>query len=94
MNNEVQVAEVFTTDGMLLVHDVVVLEDDKNFFPPYHGVIVVRNVILDKHPELIDILGLLEGRLTDDIMISLVYKVDVDGESPREVARSFLREIG
>jgi len=92
MSDEVQVAEIFTTDGLLLVHDVVVLEDDKNFFPPYHGAIIIRNAILDKHPELIDVLNLLEGKLPDDVMINLVYRVDVLRETPRDVARSFLME--
>jgi len=94
VNGEVQVAEIFTTDGLLLEYDLVVLEDDKNFFPPYHGAIVVRNEIAEKHPELIGVLGLLEGKLPDDIMIGLIHRVDVGNESPRDVAESFLRENG
>jgi len=94
MNGDVQVAEIFTTDGLLLEYDVVVLEDDKNFFPPYHGAIVVRNEILDKHPELLDILNKLEGKLPDDVMINLIHRVDVGNESTQDVARSFLRENG
>jgi len=94
MNGEVQVAEIFTTDGMLLEYDVVVLEDDKSFFPPYHGAIVVRSEILDKHPELLDVLNRLEGKLPDNIMINLIHRVDVGDESPRDVAESFLIENG
>jgi len=92
MNDEVQVAEIFTTDGFLIEYDVVVLEDDKNFFPPYHGAIVVRNEILDKHPELLDVLNLLVGKLPDEVMRNLNYRVDVNNESPREVAESFLKD--
>ena len=33
---EVQIAEVFSTDGKLKKYNLVVLEDDKNFFPPYN----------------------------------------------------------
>jgi len=94
MNDQAQVAEVFTTDGLLYEHDVVVLEDDLSFFPPYHAAIVVRNEILDKHPDLINILNLLVGKLPDDIMRNLNYRVDVGNESPRDVAESFLRENG
>jgi len=94
LNDEVQVAEIFTTDSMLLVHDVVVLEDDKNFFPPYHGVVIARNEILDLHPDLVGIFNLLEGRLPDDIMISLIYRAEIGRESPRDVAESFLKENG
>ena len=94
MNGDVHVAEIFTTDGMLLEYDVVVLEDDKNFFPPYHGAIVARNEILDKHPELIGVLNMLTGKLPDDVMINLIHRVDVGNETPQDVARSFLRDNG
>ena len=93
-NGDAQVAEVFSTDGLLYEYDLVVLEDDKNFFPPYHAAIVARNDLLEKHPELINIFNLLEGKLTDDIMRSLNHRVDVGNESPRAVAESFLREHG
>ena len=94
MDGEVQVAEIFTTDGLLLEHDVVVLEDDKSFFPPYHAAIVARNEMLDKHPELLGVLNMLEGKISDDIMTFLNFRVDVGNESPPEVAESFLREHG
>jgi len=94
ISGDVQVAEVFATDGLLYEHDLVVLEDDRNYYPPYHAVIVVRNEILEKHPELIAVLNLLEGRLPDEVMRSLNNRVDAGGESPRSVAESFLRENG
>jgi len=92
-NDDVQVLEVFTTDGLLLEYDVVVLEDDKGFFPPYHGAIAVRNEILDKHPELLGVLNLLEGKLPDSVMTNLNHRVDFGGESPKDVAESFLQQI-
>ena len=94
INDYAQVAEVFTTDGLLFEHDVVVLEDDKNFFPPYHAVVIARNEILEKHPELINVLELLTNRISDDVMRALNHRVDVGNETPREVAESFLRANG
>jgi osmoprotectant transport system permease protein len=93
-NDETQVTEAFTTDGLLLVHDLVVLEDDKSFFPPYQGVIVIDNKMLEKHPELAEVLALLDGKLSNEIMRNLNYKVDVLGESPEAVAEGFLRLNG
>jgi len=89
--NEIQVAEVFSTDGQIMENNLVVLEDDKQFFPPYHGVIVIRNKIAERHPNLVEVLGKLEGLLTDDVMRGLNYRADVLGESPVDVAESFLR---
>ena len=88
--NEIQVSEAFTTDGHLLVHDLIVLEDDKHFFPPYQGAIIIRNEISDEFPELVDLLNKLSGLLTDDVMRGLNYRVDVHDESPRDVAMYFL----
>jgi len=93
-NDEVQVSEVFTTDGLIAEYDLVVLEDDKNFFLPYHGVIVIRNELAEKHPGLVELLERLEGRLSDEVMRGLNYRVDVLGETPRSVAERFLRENG
>lgn len=90
--NEIQVSEVFTTDGHLLAHALVVLEDDKLFFPPYQGVIIIRDEILEEHPELQAVLDKLSGLITDDVMRTLNYRVDVIGETPVSVAESFLRE--
>ena len=92
--DEVQVTEAFATDGLLLVHDLVVLEDDKQFFPAYEGVVVIRGEIADKHPELVDILSKLSGLISDSTMRNLNYRVDAHGEDPVDVARSFLRENG
>ena len=90
----VQVTEAFSTDGSLLEHELVVLEDDKNFFPPYEGVVIIRGEIAEKHPGLVDVLSKLSGVFTDSIMRDLNYRVDVQGEDPTDVARDFLREIG
>ena len=92
INDEIQITEAFSTDALLMEHDLVVLEDDKNFFPPYHGVVIMREEIAEKHPQLLEIFGRLEGILTDEVMRNLNHRVDVRGESPKDVAESFLME--
>lgn len=49
---KIDVMNMFTTDGQLSVSDVVVLEDDKGLYPSYVCGFVVRNEVLEKHPEL------------------------------------------
>lgn len=92
-SNETQVTEAFSTDGMLLKYDLVVLEDDKNFFPPYNAVPVIREDTSEKYPELLPLLGKLTGVLNDDTMRDLNYKVDVLKQDPKEVAVEFLKSI-
>ena len=90
--DEIQVVEVFTTDGALLSYDLLVLEDDKNFFPPYQGVIITRQEILKSYPQLQSLLEALSGQITDSVMRNLNYRVDILGEDPRYVAESFLKD--
>ena len=61
---EIDVLDVYTTDGRLSVYDFVVLEDDQKFFPPYEAVRTYwRGSTLKQHPELGAVLGLLDQRL-------------------------------
>ncbi len=93
-NDETQVTEAFSTDGMLLEYELVVLEDDKKFFPPYHAVPVIRNETAEKCPEILVELNKLADFINDDTMRELNYKVDVLKQSPKDVATEFLQSSG
>jgi len=93
-NDEIQVTDAFSTDGMLLQYDLVVLEDDKGFFPPYQAAPVVRPEILVTYPELETVLEKLTGILDDDTMRELNYQVDVLKKNPKDVAIEFLESKG
>lgn len=90
---EIDVTNAFSTDGLIEKFDLKLLEDDKNFFPPYHAVPIVREDTLEKYPELKPIINKLSGTITDEDMRNLNYRVD-NGEEPRKVAEDFLREKG
>lgn len=49
---KIDVMNIFTTDGQLSVSDVVILEDDKRLYPSYVCGFVVRNEVLEAHPEI------------------------------------------
>ena len=91
---KVDVMNIFTTDGQLSVSDVVVLEDDKQFFSSAMAVMVVRSEILDNYPELDKVLSSLEGILGDKTMADLNYQVETDGKSPEDVAEKFILDKG
>ena len=92
MNDNSQVIDAFTTDGLLQKFGLVVLEDDKNFFPPYYAVPVIRNSVLDEYPEIEELMNNLGGYLTNESVQALNYKVDELGENPETVANEFLKE--
>ncbi len=93
-NGNTDVTDAFTTDGLLKMFDLVLLEDDLNFFPPYYAVPIVRNEIIETHPEVKIQLERLGGIIDEEMMIDMNYKVDKYGQDPARVAEEFLRENG
>ncbi|WP_353894039.1 glycine betaine ABC transporter substrate-binding protein [Proteinivorax hydrogeniformans] len=88
------VNDAFATDGRIMAFNLKMLEDDKNFFPPYYAAPIVRHDTLEEHPELEEVLNMLAGRIDDETMSSLNGQVDLDGEEPRDVARDWLESEG
>jgi len=82
------------TDGQLSVLDVLVLQDDKQYFPPYDCAIAVRRASLEANPPLQQALQELTGLFTDRTMRKLNYQVDGAHRPVREVAEEFLRGAG
>ena len=86
--------EVFATDGCISALDLLVLADDKEYFPVYQGAFTLKQSTLDAYPAIADIINKLSALLTDQVMQSLNAKADVDGEDPADIARDFLIEQG
>jgi glycine betaine/choline ABC-type transport system substrate-binding protein len=82
------------TDGQLSVLDVLVLRDDKGYFPPYDCALAVRRKSLEANPPLRQALTELAGLFTDLTMRKLNYQVDGAHRPVREVAEQFLRDAG
>ncbi len=80
----------YSTDGRLKAFDLVILEDDKKIFPPYYAAPLIKNDVLQKFPEVENILNMLSGKINDSIMTELNYKVDYLKQPPEKVARDFL----
>lgn len=84
----------FATDGRIAAFDLVNLEDDKKFFPVYNPAAVVRKEVLDKNPEIAEILNRIAEKLDTDTMTNLNYKVDIEEKEPKEVAEEWLKSEG
>ena len=85
---------VFTTDGQLSDPRIALLKDDLNFYPKYMAGIVVREEVLNKHPELNAVLDKLNNLIDEDTMAKLNNRVEAGKENPKDVAISFLKEKG
>ncbi|UHA72118.1 glycine betaine ABC transporter substrate-binding protein [Paenibacillus sp. 481] len=92
--NQVDIVLAYSTDSRLKAYNLKTLADDKKFFPPYDASPVMRKEVLDSHPQLAEIIGLLVGRLDVETMINLNYEVDIEKKSEREVALNYLKKVG
>ena len=90
-NGQVFTGLVYTTDGRLNAFKLKLLEDDLKYFPDYTAAPVVRQQLLDAHPQLAAQLKPLAQMLDDAIMRELNAQVDVAHRSPTVVAAEFLK---
>lgn len=88
------IAEVFTTDARIESLDLRVLKDDAYHFTTELAALTVRKETLEKYPQLRKLAERLGQKLTKETMIELNGMVDLDGRSPDEAARYFLRKHG
>jgi osmoprotectant transport system substrate-binding protein len=94
-HGDVDVIIAFSTEGQLKANSLVVLEDNKHLFPPYHVAPVVRKAALDAQPALAKPLNALAPLLTDDVMQNLNLQVEgPQKREPADVARDFLKQNG
>jgi osmoprotectant transport system substrate-binding protein len=80
-----------TTDGLIPVFDFFVLADDRNYFPPYEAVPIIRRHTLDIHPEVGQALAELAGKISDQDMQRLNYAVDGEHRDVKQVVQEFLQ---
>jgi osmoprotectant transport system substrate-binding protein len=73
---------------------MVVLEDDRHYFPPYEAVPLVHRATLEKHPEVRDAIGALAGKVSEDEMRLMNYAVDSEHRDPAEVVGAFRKAKG
>ena len=90
-SGEVDVMDVFSTDGQLERLRLRILRDDRGFFPDYWAVLVARKELFEKYPRTwARLREALEGRLDERRMQQLNAMADLDGKSVPQVAAAFL----
>ncbi len=86
--------EVFETDGRIKGLDLQLLKDPKKFFPPYNAAISIRADVLERYPQIEELMQPIADKLTTEQMQTLNAEVDIDGRLPDKVARDWLRDEG
>jgi osmoprotectant transport system substrate-binding protein len=92
---QADVSIVFTTDPQIKREGFVLLEDDMGMFPPYNSTLVVRDEVLkEAGSKFSEVAGLVNRDLTAEVMQELNARVDLDKETPKQVATEYLQETG
>jgi osmoprotectant transport system substrate-binding protein len=95
LNNQIQVALSFTTDGIIAKEKLVLLQDDKGLFPADHAIPVVRNDYLSKAgDEFRTVVNKVSPMVTTEEITALNAKVDIDTQDADEVATQWLKDKG
>jgi osmoprotectant transport system substrate-binding protein len=92
---EADLSIVFTTDPQIQREGFALLADDMGIFPPYNSTLVVRDeVVTEAGPDLERVVGQVEQGLTNEAMQELNARVDLDKQTPQQVASEYLSETG
>ncbi|MHC5250084.1 glycine betaine ABC transporter substrate-binding protein [Enterococcus sp. LJL90] len=94
LSDEADATPAYTTEGQLSdKSEFTVLEDDKQFWPPYNLMPVVRQAVLADNPEVAEIINQIDAGMDTDTLIELNAKVDLDGEDYATVAKDYYESV-
>jgi osmoprotectant transport system substrate-binding protein len=93
-NHQVDLIVGSSTDGLIPTLDLVVLEDDRHYFPPYDAVPIVRQQSIQRFPMVKTALEELGGKISQQEMQKMNYSVDGEHRDPAAVAAEFLKSKG
>jgi osmoprotectant transport system substrate-binding protein len=94
LSDQLDIVAGNSTDGLIAARDLVILEDDKHYFPPYEAVPIVRPDALSRFPGMSAAIEELSGKISDTEMRRMNYAVDGEHRDIAEVAREFLKSKG
>lgn len=92
-NDESDCVPAYTTDAALADEQLMLLVDDKQFWPPYNIIPVVRQELLETYPDVEEIINRISASLDTETMIRLNSEVDIDLREYEEVAKEFYESI-
>ncbi|MHC5373153.1 glycine betaine ABC transporter substrate-binding protein [Enterococcus sp. LJL120] len=94
LSDEADATPAYTTEGQLSdKSEFTVLEDDKQFWPPYNLMPVVRQAVLADNPEVAESINQIDAGIDTDTLIELNAKVDLDGEDYATVAKEYYESV-
>ena len=94
LNGKIDLVEAYSTDSDLKQYRLAVLSDDIALFPSYQGAPLMKTEFAEQHPDIVNALNKLAGKISEAEMTEMNYRVKVQGESAENVAREYLEKNG
>jgi osmoprotectant transport system permease protein len=86
----IDVMDLYSTDAKIAQYNVAVLEDDLGLFPRYDAIILYRQDLTRRAPELVAAFARLEGSVDEQMMMAMNAAVVLEGKSEKAVVEHFL----
>lgn len=90
-SGEIDVVDAYTTDAQIDVQDLVILDDDRHYFPRYDAVVLFRSQLRSSEASLVQAWERLVGILDESTMRQLNRRVELEQIDEATVAADFLR---
>jgi osmoprotectant transport system permease protein len=87
---DVDLIDLYTTDAKIERYGIAVLEDDRNFFPPYEAVLLHRGDAPRRFPKVFESFRQLENKIDAATMRKLNARAEIDKQPFAAVATEFL----
>ncbi|GGL58510.1 ABC transporter substrate-binding protein [Sporolactobacillus putidus] len=94
LNGKADATVAFTTDGQLTDKNLVLLTDDKHFYPPYYVCPVIRGNVIKNDPKIETVINKVSSKLDSRTMQQLNAQVDIQKKTYQQVAKDFLIKQG
>ncbi len=88
---EIDLKEVYSTDAEIAIRDLVVLRDDRDFFPAYEAVVLYRAELEETHPHVVAAFERLRDQISEAEMLAMNFAVDGEGQGDGQVASAYLQ---
>ncbi|MEG0919912.1 MAG: glycine betaine ABC transporter substrate-binding protein [Comamonas sp.] len=89
---QIDVMDIYTTDAKIDALSLLVLQDDRNYFPHYDAVLLYRADLPNKQPAAWAALQPLQGRIGEAAMIQMNAQAELHSQPFEVIAREFLAQ--
>lgn len=93
-NKQIDLMDVYRTDPKIEKYHLYVLEDDRHFFPLYDALLLYRLDVPQKFPRIWKALQSVAGNISNEDMLTMNARAELQGESFDLIARQFLSKKG